>query len=205
MLAALSVGLGCSNGQHDNGKSDTNAATAGSNAADATTEGAGSGSSPCATRPLTEADVALYASVMHAAADRWAHLPADDRAALAAAKSIEAQGSTPDPSTIASMADRLQRASEIKTSMDRVIARERHIPLDCYDALAGRIEAVVPDPTTMASGSPGDAAEATPTPDERARQAVTRQQETVDSAVVAPRRTELQPLIHEIRLAHLAG
>lgn len=198
-LAACSGGRSSSNAAADANTADApsssdNAASAGSDA-----------QSPCATRPLTPADVAQYASVMHAAVDRWHNLPASDRAALAAAKSIEAQGSTPDPNSIAAMSDELARATELRAGMDRVIARERHIPLDCYDAIAGRIEAVTPDPATLASGDPGDAAGAAPTPAEAARQAATRQREAADSVVVAPRRAELVPLVHEVRLGHIAG
>lgn len=207
LLLALVIGAchGSSSGDGANTTSNAAAAaTASDDAGDAGTDAqaASNTPSPCATRPLTAADVAQYASVMHAAADRWHNLPADDRSALAAAKSLEAQGSTPDPTAIATMADKLQRASELKTGMDHIVARERHIPLDCYDAIAGRIEAVAPDPATLASGDP-DGAGAVLTPAERARQAASRQQEAADSAVVAPRRAELQPLIHEVRMGHL--
>lgn len=158
--------------------------------------------SPCATRPLTGADVAQYASVMHAAVDRWHALPPEDRAALAAAKSLEAQGATPDPATIASMGEKLQRATELRVGMDHVIARERHIPLDCYEAISSRIETVVPDMTTLASGDAADGG-ASAGGDPARRQAELAR-EHADSLVVGSRRAELQPLVHEVRLGHIA-
>jgi hypothetical protein len=201
LAAAGVVGIGCRGAQRGGDASAAEASVrdngGGDLAADASTA-----QSPCATRPLTAADVEQYASVMHAAVDRWHDLPADDRAALAAAKSLESQGSNPDPATMATMADKLQRAAELKSSMDHVVARERHIPLDCYDAIAGRIETVAPDMTTLASGDAADDG-ASAGGDPAKRQAALAR-EHADSVVVAPRRAELQPLIHEVRMGHLA-
>ena len=195
----LAAALAACGGRHSSDASASDDAA--SPDADAQTSSSDGAPSPCATRPLTAADVAQYASVMHAAADRWHALPAEDRNTLAAAKSIEAQGSAPDPTTIASMGEKLQRATELRVGMDHVVARERHIPLDCYEAIAGRIETVVPDMTTLASG---DASDAGTPPGDAAQRRAELAREHADSLVVGSRRAELQPLIHEVRLGHIS-
>ena len=95
--------------------------------------------------PLTESDVALYLQVMRAAAARVQNPTADDKAALAQAREImaaAAAGRVPSSQD----ARTLERASQIGTEMDEIVAEEQHIDAATYLGIALAVEAVVPDP-----------------------------------------------------------
>jgi hypothetical protein len=95
--------------------------------------------------PLTESDVALYLQVMRAAAARVQNPTAEDKATLAQARQIMADaaaGRVPSSSD----ARTLERASQIGTQMDEIVAEEQHIDAATYLGIALAVEAVVPDP-----------------------------------------------------------
>jgi hypothetical protein len=105
--------------------------------------------------PLTADDVATYLRVMQAAADRVQNPTAEDKSTLAEAQKImAAAGAGHVPSS--SDARTLERASQIGTEMDQIVAEEQHIDPATYIGIALAVEAVVPDPQlpTTAKKSP---------------------------------------------------
>jgi hypothetical protein len=95
--------------------------------------------------PLTAGDVAMYLSVMRAAAARVQNPSAADKATLAQAQQImKAAGAGRVPSS--DDARTLERASQIGTEMDQIVAEEQNIDAASYLGVALAIEAVVPAP-----------------------------------------------------------
>jgi len=106
--------------------------------------------------PLTPSDVELYLGVMRTAAARVRNPSAEDTRVLAQAKQImtaAASGRVPDSTD----ARTLQHASQICLAMDQIVARELGVDLANYMAVAGAIEAVVPNPAvSMPQQKPGE-------------------------------------------------
>jgi hypothetical protein len=100
--------------------------------------------------PLTASDVEMYLSVMRAAAARVQNPTADDKATLAQAEQIVKAadaGHVPNSSD----ARTLERASEIGTEMDQIVAEDRHMDAAAYLGVALAVEAVVPNPQIVAT------------------------------------------------------
>jgi hypothetical protein len=144
--------------------------------------------------PLTANDVDLYLRVMRAAAARVQSPTAEDTATLAEAHKImtaAAAGQVPSSTD----ARTLQRASQIGTEMDQIVADEQHIDPATYIGIALAVEAVVPDPQLTTQKETQQAAAPPQTP-------LTRRIAEADAAnriVLAPYRDEIEKLLIIIR------
>ena len=145
--------------------------------------------------PLTASDVELYLGVMRAAAARVQSPTAEDMATLAEAHEImtaAAAGHVPSSSD----ARTLERASQIGTEMDQIVADEQHIDPATYIGIALAVEAVVPDPqltTTVKNTKQTNAPLQTP---------LSRRIAEADAAnrmVLAPYRDEIEKLLIVVR------
>jgi|SRR5580704_4326666 hypothetical protein len=145
--------------------------------------------------PLTRSDLEMYLSVMHAAAARVQNPNAEDKATLAQAGQImtaAAAGHVPSSSD----ARTLQRASQIGTEMDQIVAAEQHIDAATYWSVALAVEAVVPDPLLVTTENKSTEAPAAPsTPLDRRIAAV----DDVNRSFLAPYRDQIQKLLAVVR------
>jgi len=145
--------------------------------------------------PLTQSDVELYLKVMRAAAARVQNPTPDDLATLAQARQIMTAA---DAGKVPSSSDArtLERASQIGTEMDQIVADEQHVDAATYLGIARAIEAVVPDPRMASSGENSQRASAEPgTPLER-RMA---EADAANRIFLAPYREEIERLIAIVR------
>jgi hypothetical protein len=145
--------------------------------------------------PLTESDVALYLQVMRAAAARVKNPTAEDKATLAQARQImaaAAAGHVPSSSD----ARTLERASQIGTEMDEIVADEQHIDPATYLGIALAVEAVIPDPQIVATEKIPVAPPALPrTPLERR----IAQANAANRIFLAPHQEEIERLLTIVR------
>jgi hypothetical protein len=145
--------------------------------------------------PLTESDVALYLQVMRAAAARVQNPTAEDKATLAEAHEImaaAAAGHVPSSSD----ARTLERASQIGTEMDEIVADEQHIDPATYLGIALAVEAVIPDPQIVATEKIPVAPPALPrTPLERR----IAQANAANRIFLAPHQEEIKRLLTIVR------
>jgi hypothetical protein len=145
--------------------------------------------------PLTESDVALYLQVMRAAAARVKNPTAEDKATLAQARQImaaAAAGHVPSSSD----ARTLERASQIGTEMDEIVADEQHIDPATYLGIALAVEAVIPDPQIVATEKIPVAPPALPrTPLERR----IAQANAANRIFLAPHQEEIKRLLTIVR------
>jgi hypothetical protein len=145
--------------------------------------------------PLTESDVALYLQVMRAAAARVQNPTAEDEATLAEAHEImaaAAAGHVPSSSD----ARTLERASQIGTEMDELVADEQHIDPATYLGIALAVEAVIPDPQIAATEKIPLAPPAPPrTPLERR----IAQANAANRIFLAPHQEEIERLLTIVR------
>jgi hypothetical protein len=145
--------------------------------------------------PLTESDVALYLQVMRAAAARVKNPTAEDKTTLAEAHEImaaAAAGHVPSSSD----ARTLERASQIGTEMDEIVADEQHIDPATYLGIALAVEAVIPDPQIVATEKIPVAPPALPrTPLERR----IAQANAANRIFLAPHQEEIKRLLTIVR------
>jgi hypothetical protein len=145
--------------------------------------------------PLTASDVALYLQVMRAAATRVQNPTAEDKSTLAQARQIMADaaaGRVPSSSD----ARTLERASQIGTQMDEIVAEEQHIDAATYLGIALAVEAVVPDPQLAAiEKKPIEASGAPRTPLERR----IAEANAANRIFLAPYRNEIERLLTIVR------
>jgi len=145
--------------------------------------------------PLTASDVDLYLRVMRAAATRVQSPTAEDTATLAEAHDVmtaAAAGQVPSSSD----ARTLERASQIGTEMDQIVADEQHIDLATYVGIALAVEAVVPDPQLITTEMKTKQAFAPPqTPLSRRLAAA----DAANRIVLAPYRDEIEKLLIIVR------
>jgi len=158
---------------------------------DSSTQHANETASPASNRPLTEADIQFYLSVMRAAADRLDHPTPADRAALAKLEALNNGASGVDPAVIAQSSDELDLAMELKNAADDRIVRERHLDDDRYQKIKSRIE----DAGAPKVGDGGESNPASYTPTQRAAMA----QISNDSIAIASHAKEIAALINRVR------
>lgn len=145
--------------------------------------------------PLTASDVELYLGVMRAAAARVQSPTAEDMATLAEAHEImtaAAAGHVPSSSD----ARTLERASQIGTEMDQIVADEQHIDPATYIGIALAVEAVVPDPQLKTSGKQSQQAAAPPQTPLARRIA---EADAANRIFLAPYRDEIEKLLIIVR------
>jgi hypothetical protein len=145
--------------------------------------------------PLTQSDVDMYLNVMRAAAARVQNPNAEDKATIAQAQQImsaAAVGHVPSSTD----ARTLQRASQIGTEMDQIVAEEQHIDAATYWGIALAVEAVVPDPQLVTTEKkPIEAPGPPSTPFDRRIAAAN----DANRIFLAPYRDEIQKLLAIVR------
>ncbi len=147
-------------------------------------------------RPLSNADVKLYADVMSAAVARLDHPTAEDRRVLARSDALQRGVAAGDPAPSPAAAEAASRAVILRTRMDDEIVRQRHIDARWYGLVRDRIESVIPpvDAYGVAGAAPAPEIAGE---DELAR--LSEERRKADAALLAPRRAELQRLIRRVR------
>lgn len=98
-------------------------------------------SAPAASAPLSVADLDLYISVMQQAAARVQHPTAEDKRVLAEADALTKNANSGDTVMLsAKQGEDMGRAILLRTQMDEIVAGDRHLDTDRYDAIRDRIE-----------------------------------------------------------------
>ena len=152
-------------------------------------------------RPLTPADVELYARVMREAARRLDRAPATEAAAPTRAAAQERSTAGTDPGPLSPDVRSSTLAAAPPARMDDRIVRDHQLDAARYGLVRDRIESILAGSTAPAAaglavlaGGAVSAEHAQFLSRERARVAA-------DSAVLAPRRVELRALIRRVRAA----
>lgn len=101
----------------------------------------GRGAALAAPAPLTQADVDLYLSVMQVAAQRVQHPTAEDERVFADADSLTLAANSGQAVAMSEQqVDDMTLALELRTQMDEIVAADRRLDVDHYDAVRDRIE-----------------------------------------------------------------
>lgn len=148
--------------------------------------GRGDVADPRRLPPLREADVALYADVMRAAAARLEHPTAADQRLRAEAAALRRAALGTDPAHPPGDADAPATAAALRTHMDDEIVRERHIDERWYAMVRARIERALARDRREGAG-------------DAERRRISAERDGADAALLAPRRVELERLIRRVR------
>ncbi len=164
------------------------------------------------TTAITQADLQLYLSVMHGAADRLTHAKGDDAAALALMRKTHGNlGSPPgnDPRAALAWYKTHQHDTELLTralslsNIDDDIAKQRGVGAR-YDGIKGAVEDLMlwggPNGGASCGGNCGGPAPTAAQIDEDKRMHAAR---NADWALIKPHQGEIAGLIKQVR--HLGG
>ncbi|MHB8453840.1 MAG: hypothetical protein ACYDDO_03900 [Acidiferrobacterales bacterium] len=160
-------------------------------------------------QPLTQDDIALYLKIMRDAAQRLRTLsPADrkiiaDYQALASGDTGQQQVADQSPEAVSARRRQNERALQLMTAMDEIIATDEHVDIERYHAIKDRVEAAISPADCDACGDSDSAdTDSDNEPQDPEQKPETDRLATIaraDARTLAPYRAEIQALLRVVR------